>query len=86
MSHPTPGTWFADPAHFRRPTRRGFLHVGLVGALSVEAAHFVACVRDGVEPMTGGEAGLHVVRLLEAATESMAHQGRLIDLRSLVRP
>jgi predicted dehydrogenase len=55
-------------------------------ALSVEAAHFVACVRDGIEPITGGDAGLHVVRLLEAATESMADQGRLIDLRSLVRP
>ena len=51
-------------------------------ALTVEAAHFVACVRDGAEPITGGEAGLHVVRLLEAATESMAQQGRLVTLAS----
>jgi len=49
-------------------------------ALTVEAAHFVACIRDGAEPITGGEAGLHVVRLLEAATESMSQQGRLVTL------
>jgi predicted dehydrogenase len=53
-------------------------------ALAVEAGHFVACVRDSTAPETGGEAGLHVVRLLEAATESMAHQGRLVPLGSTV--
>jgi predicted dehydrogenase len=51
-------------------------------ALAVEAAHFVACIRDGVGPTTDGTAGLRVVRLLEAATESMAHQGRLVQLGS----
>jgi predicted dehydrogenase len=49
-------------------------------ALAVEAAHFVACVRDGAVPITDGEAGLHVVRLLEAATQSMAVQGRPVPL------
>jgi hypothetical protein len=29
------GTWQDDPAHFRRPTRRGFMHVGLAGALGL---------------------------------------------------
>jgi predicted dehydrogenase len=53
-------------------------------ALSAEAAHFVACVRDGAVPTTDGEAGMHVVRLLEAATESMAHQGRPVPLGSAV--
>jgi predicted dehydrogenase len=51
-------------------------------ALAVEAAHFVACIRDGAAPITGGEAGLNVVRLLEAATESMGQQGRLVSLAS----
>src|SRR6185503_8160994 len=46
-------------------------------ALSVEAAHFVECIQTSSQPMSDGEAGLRVVRLLEAATESMAHQGRL---------
>ena len=45
-------------------------------ALHTEAAHFIDCVRTGGVPQTGGEAGLRVVRLLEAASESMARQGR----------
>jgi len=51
-------------------------------ALTVEASHFVACIRDGAQPITGGEAGLHVVRRLEAATESMAKQGQLVTIGS----
>jgi predicted dehydrogenase len=53
-------------------------------ALSVEAAHFVQCIRDGAAPTTDGDAGLRVVRLLEAATESMANQGRLVSLGNTV--
>jgi hypothetical protein len=34
------GTWHDDPAHFRRPTRRTFLHVGLVGGLGLTLAEF----------------------------------------------
>jgi uncharacterized protein (DUF1501 family) len=34
------GTWYDDPAHFRRPTRRSFLHVGLVGGLGLTLADF----------------------------------------------
>ena len=52
-------------------------------ALGVEAAHFVDCITRSRPPMTGGESGLRVVRLLEAATESMAHQGRLVSLKDL---
>jgi hypothetical protein len=34
------GTWHDDPAHFRRPSRRAFLHVGLVGALGLTLDDF----------------------------------------------
>jgi predicted dehydrogenase len=54
-------------------------------ALSVEAAHFVDCIQRGAVPMTDGEAGLRVVRLLEAATESMASQGRTVSVGRTVR-
>src|SRR5947209_1490054 len=37
---PITGTWYDDPAHFRRPTRRSFLHVGLVGALGLTLDDF----------------------------------------------
>src|SRR5882762_2471166 len=29
------GTWFSDPAHFRRPSRRDFLYVGMIGGLGL---------------------------------------------------
>lgn len=35
MNHKSIGTWHWDPAHFRRPTRRNFLYVGMVGGLGL---------------------------------------------------
>ena len=67
--------------------RAGDMHapqLAVTEALSVEAAHFVDCVSRGTAPLTGGEAGLRVVRLLEAASESMADQGRLVSMGSPV--
>src|SRR5207245_2259774 len=55
--------------------RAGDMHaprLSLAEALRVEADHFVDCVRTGREPLTGGAAGLRVVRILEAATASLA--------------
>lgn len=51
-------------------------------ALRTEVAHFVECIERGCEPETGGEEGLRVVRLLEAASVSMAQQGRPVSLTS----
>ncbi|MCH7562412.1 MAG: Gfo/Idh/MocA family oxidoreductase [Gemmatimonadetes bacterium] len=51
-----------------------------VEALSREARHFVDCVENGVTPESGGEAGLYVVRILEAATISMEERGAPVDL------
>jgi hypothetical protein len=50
MTTPIRGTWYDDPAHFRRPSRRAFLHVGFVGGICLtldqffrlEAAHAAA--------------------------------------------
>jgi predicted dehydrogenase len=51
-------------------------------ALAVEASHFIDCVTTGGRPRTDGHAGLRIVRLLEAATRSLAAQGRLINVDS----
>src|SRR4051812_49956230 len=40
MERKITGTWRDDPAHFRRPTRRGFLHVGVVGAIGLSLDNF----------------------------------------------
>ncbi|HEX2763435.1 MAG TPA: Gfo/Idh/MocA family oxidoreductase [Allosphingosinicella sp.] len=49
-------------------------------ALAVEAAHFAACIRGEEKPLTGGESGLELVRILEAANESMQKQGAPVAL------
>ena len=54
--------------------------LGLTEALATEARHFVDCIEKKQAPRTDGHAGLRVVRLLEAATRSMAQQGRLVSL------
>ena len=38
------------------------------------------CIRTGATPITDGRAGVRVVRLLEAATQSLAAQGRPVPL------
>jgi predicted dehydrogenase len=50
-------------------------------ALNVMTGHFVECVTTSRRPLTDGESGLRVVRLLEAATTSMAGQGRLVTFQ-----
>jgi predicted dehydrogenase len=50
-------------------------------ALAVEVAHFVDCVRTRQQPLVDGVAGLRVVRLLEAAQESLQRGGQRIELR-----
>ncbi len=49
-------------------------------ALKIEIQHFADCIHSGKEPITGGHAGLQVVRLLESASRSMKHRGRLVEL------
>ncbi|MBW4619763.1 MAG: Gfo/Idh/MocA family oxidoreductase [Cyanosarcina radialis HA8281-LM2] len=49
-------------------------------ALRAEGAHFVDCIRTGDRPITDGHAGLRVLRILEAATESMKQHGKLVKL------
>jgi predicted dehydrogenase len=51
-------------------------------ALYSVAEHFVECVASGRRPLTDGEAGLRVVTILEAATQSMADQGRPVSLKA----
>ena len=51
-------------------------------ALNLEVSHFVRCIEQGESPLTGGDAGLVVVQILEAASQSMALRGQPVPLRS----
>ena len=49
-------------------------------ALRNLAIHFVNCVDNNTKPITDGEMGLRVVKVLEAATKSMESFGKLVDI------
>jgi predicted dehydrogenase len=51
-------------------------------ALGAQVAHVVDCIETGRTPMAGGEMGLRVVEILEAATLSMKNHGTPVQLRS----
>ncbi|OKH53121.1 oxidoreductase [Calothrix sp. HK-06] len=55
-------------------------HLEMTEALRIEGLHFIDCIKTGTSPITDGEAGLQIVRILEAATQSMKKQGRLVEL------
>jgi predicted dehydrogenase len=51
-----------------------------VEALRQELAYFVDCITTGQEPFNNGSAGLRVVRILEAASESLNRKGAFVRL------
>jgi predicted dehydrogenase len=51
-----------------------------VEALKLELTYFVECIQKDTKPFNDGCAGLKVVRMLEAASESLAKRGELVYL------
>lgn len=51
-----------------------------VEALRHELSYFMDCVSSGAEPFNNGHAGLRVVKMLEAASESLVQKGALVTL------
>jgi predicted dehydrogenase len=49
-------------------------------ALRAEAIHFIQCIEKSAQPETNGEAGLRIVRMLEAAEESLHGRGQLVEI------
>jgi predicted dehydrogenase len=49
-------------------------------ALTRELAYFAECIVKDEQPMNDGKAGLRVVKMLEASTESIRQRGALIQL------
>jgi predicted dehydrogenase len=48
--------------------------------LKTECQHFLDCIRHGIVSLTNGEAGMEVVQILEASSESLKKNGAPIDL------
>ena len=60
-------------------------HLPAKEALQTEAEHFIACIGTGGSPISSGLSGLRVVEILEAASLSIAAQGKPISLRERQR-
>jgi len=55
-------------------------HLDITEALRTEVLHFTDCLENGKSPITDGVAGMRVVNVLEAATQSMEAMGRPVEL------
>lgn len=55
-------------------------HLDRYEPLAAMVEHFIDCVETGATPLTGGELGLRVLRLLESATASLREGGRPVEV------
>lgn len=60
MDHPAPGTWLADPAHFRTPTRRSFMQVGAVGMLGLTLGDYFRIRAEDPTPKAKAQGLIHI--------------------------
>lgn len=75
-----------DAHQFRIGYRAGDMwapHISATEALQTEIEHFVECVRSGAAPLSDGCSGLQVVEIMEAASRSIADQGKPVQLKQL---
>jgi predicted dehydrogenase len=50
-------------------------------ALQTEALHFIDCIENSKQPETDGQAGLRLVRTVEAAEKSLRAKGQLVEIQ-----
>jgi len=48
--------------------------------LKIECQHFLDCIQQGLTPLTNGEQGLKLVKILEAASSSLKRNGASVNL------
>jgi predicted dehydrogenase len=56
-------------------------HIQQEEPLKAVCQHFVSCIENGTAPTSGGPEGLELVRILEAASESLRAKGASVALR-----
>lgn len=56
-------------------------HISTKEALQTEVEHFIDCVHNGVRPISSGVSALQVIEVLEAASRSIAAQGKPVLLK-----
>jgi predicted dehydrogenase len=86
------GVSFTDDPHRIQELRVGYRSgdmwapkLPVTEALRTEADHFVDCIVNGARPRTGGELGMRVVELVEAACKSMHRRGETVEIADSAR-
>lgn len=86
------GITISDAAEAKRGAMVGYRagdvwspNIPQVEPLSRMVGHFAECVLESKQPLTGGEAGLRVVKILDAAQRSIKAQGGRITLWNELR-
>jgi predicted dehydrogenase len=80
VEHPP---YYDSFAEFQYSYHYGDMHIPCVKQeepLKIECQHFVDCIRTGRTPLTDGHAGLQLVRILEASSQSLQQNGAVIPL------
>jgi predicted dehydrogenase len=70
-------------AEFHYAYHYGDVHVPYIKQeepLKTECQHFLDCIRSGTDPMSSGEQGLRLVRILESASVSLKNGGAPVSL------
>ncbi|MCE9614613.1 MAG: Gfo/Idh/MocA family oxidoreductase [Lentisphaerae bacterium] len=57
-------------------------HIRQEEPLRIECQHFLDCIKDARTPISSGQQGLQLVKILEASSESLRHGGERITLGS----
>jgi predicted dehydrogenase len=57
-------------------------HVKQEEPLKVQCQHFIECIRSGKKPLTDGDHGRELVRILEASSVSLHEGGRRVEVRT----
>jgi predicted dehydrogenase len=73
-------------AEFHYSYHYGDIHspyINQIEPLKTECEHFLECIRTGVEPFTSGKQGLQVIRILEAANESLKNGGARVEIEDV---
>lgn len=64
--------------------REGDIHIpkiDMVEPLKLECQHFIDCIQNNQRPLTDGENGLAVLKILDAAQKSLEQDGMVVKLK-----
>jgi predicted dehydrogenase len=78
------GVFVKEDEAFRLAYRYGDITMPLIDStepLKVETSHFLECIEEEKTPLSDGESGLRVVKVLEAAQRSLKNDGIPVEIR-----